>query len=55
MALSVYRAEVTPALVLQGTKETKRFPGAEGVPAVDRTTAEWQAPDLKKASKTALT
>jgi hypothetical protein len=38
-----------------GTKETKRHPGAKPVPAVDRATADYQAPDLENASKSLLT
>lgn len=36
------------------TKETKRYPGAKPVPAVDRATADWQARDLTNAPKLLL-
>ena len=37
------------------TRETKRYPGAKPVRAVDRATADWQDLDLTNAFKPALT
>ncbi len=37
------------------TKETKRYPGAKPVPALDPPTADWQALDLTNAPNPLLT
>lgn len=45
----------SPTIVVIETRETKRYPGAKPVRAVDGATADWQDPDFTNAPKPALT